>query len=109
MRVGYTGGTDPHPTYASVSDGEGEVPHVESVRLRYHPAEVSYEELLDVFWTSHDPFQDVSAIWPHDEEQMALARASAEQRRGRGQCTTIRRAGAWHPSEEYAGAPHSDL
>ena len=107
--MGYTGGTDPHPTYASVSDGEGEVPHVESVRLRYHPAEVSYEELLDVFWTSHDPFQDVSAIWPHDEEQMTLARASAEQRRGRGQCTTIRRAGAWHPSEEYAGAPHSDL
>ena len=46
--MGYTGGTDPHPTYASVSDGEGEVPHVESVRLRYHPAEVSYEELLDI-------------------------------------------------------------
>lgn len=97
--MGYTGGTNPAPTYASVSDGDG---HLESVRMRFDPREVSYEELLRVFWESHDPFQDVSAIWPHDEAQTCLARASADARRDRGQCTTIRRAGAWHPSEEYA-------
>jgi peptide-methionine (S)-S-oxide reductase len=53
--VGYSGGHLANPTYEDVcTDRTG---HAEVVRVQYDPAKVSYEELLEVFWMSHDPTQ----------------------------------------------------
>ena len=51
---GYTGGTIQNPTYEQVS--QGGTGHFEAVDVEYDPAEVSYEQLLDVFWRNIDPF-----------------------------------------------------
>ena len=56
--AGYTGGFDPHPTHASVSAGRGG--HVEAVRVTYDPTKISYAELLDIFWSCHNPTIDLS-------------------------------------------------
>ncbi|HWC57487.1 MAG TPA: peptide-methionine (S)-S-oxide reductase MsrA [Candidatus Paceibacterota bacterium] len=50
---GYAGGTTPHPTYEQVCGGN--TGHVEVVRVEYDPALVKYEDLLTVFFGSHDP------------------------------------------------------
>jgi peptide-methionine (S)-S-oxide reductase len=84
-RVGYAGGDVPNPTYRQVSAGT--TGHIEVVEVRYDPARVSYERLLEVFWRNIDPvavnrqFCDVgpmyrSAIFAQDESQRALAEAS---------------------------------
>jgi peptide-methionine (S)-S-oxide reductase len=87
-RVGYTGGTLTNPTYKDVcTDRTG---HAEAVEVTYDPARVAYEELLQVFWQNHDPTtpnrqgpdvgtQYRSAIFYHNPEQEAAARASKEQ------------------------------
>lgn len=83
--VGYSGGTLPRPTYEDVcSHGTG---HAEVVEVEYDPARVTYEQLLDVFWSAHDPTtlnrqgpdvgdQYRSAIFYHDDEQKAQAESS---------------------------------
>jgi peptide-methionine (S)-S-oxide reductase len=53
--VGYAGGTTPNPTYEEVCSGL--TGHVEVVMVVYRPAEVSYDDLLRVFWETHDPTQ----------------------------------------------------
>ncbi|MHC4252689.1 MAG: bifunctional methionine sulfoxide reductase B/A protein, partial [Planctomycetota bacterium] len=76
--VGYSGGRTESPTYRQVCSGA--TGHAETVLVEFDPAVVSYQELLDVFWRSHDPTQvnrqgpDVgtqyrSAIFYYDEEQ----------------------------------------
>lgn len=85
--VGYTGGTSTAHDYESVCSGR--TGHAEAVQLVYNPAEVSYSELLDVFWHKHDPTQvdrqgnDVgtqyrSAIFTHSADQLATAIASRD-------------------------------
>jgi peptide-methionine (S)-S-oxide reductase len=86
--VGYSGGHTQNPTYKEVcTDRTG---HAESVLVEYDPAKVSYEDLLDVFWQSHDPTQmnrqgaDVgtqyrSAVFYHTPEQRDAAIASKER------------------------------
>ena len=82
--VGYTGGhTDDHPTYYEV--GLGHTGHAEAVEVTYDPRQISYAELLDVFWSCHDPTIDrtegphASTIFFHDAAQEATARASLEE------------------------------
>ena len=72
-RVGYAGGTKQDPTYRDLGD------HTETIQIDYDPARISYRELLDIFWTGHDPThrswsrQYASIIFTHNEEQRKLA------------------------------------
>jgi len=113
--VGYSGGTMANPTYRDVcSDRTG---HVEVVRVDYDPDVVSYDDLLNVFWTNHDPTQvnrqgpDVggqyrSVIFYHNDVQAEAARASKEKleqskRFSRPIATQIEPAAEFYRAEEY--------
>jgi len=86
--VGFMGGQFVNPTYEDVyTDRTG---HAEVVTIDYDPGQVSYKSLLDIFWQAHDPTllnrqgPDVgtryrSAVFYHDHEQEAMARASLER------------------------------
>lgn len=80
---GYTGGNVPNPTYEQVCDGT--TGHAEVVRIEFDPAVVSYREILEIFFTIHDPTtlnrqgNDVgtqyrSVIYYHSPEQQEIAR-----------------------------------
>ena len=82
---GYAGGERPNPTYEQVCSGA--TGHAEVAQITFDPSKVSYEQLLELFWTAHDPTtlnrqgNDVgdqyrSAIFYHDETQKALAEKS---------------------------------
>ena len=82
MVSGYGGGTVKNPTYEQVSAGD--TGHAEAIQITYDPEVISFGELLEVFWQTHDPTtrdrqgNDVgsqyrSVIFYHDEEQRALA------------------------------------
>jgi peptide-methionine (S)-S-oxide reductase len=113
--VGYLGGHTQNPTYKDVcTDATG---HAEVVQITYDPAKVSYEQLLEVFWSSHDPTtlnrqgpdigtQYRSAIFFHSPEQERLARASKEKMQASGKfrraiVTEITRASTFYPAEDY--------
>lgn len=113
--VGYAGGTSKNPTYEQVcTDRTG---HAEVVQVDFDPAEVSYEELLETFWSSHDPTQlnrqgpDVgrqyrSVVFFHSPEQEAAARASKDRQEANGRferaiVTEIVPAGEFWRAEEY--------
>ena len=114
-RVGYSGGTMKNPTYNDVcTDRTG---HAEVVEVEYDPAEVSYEELLNVFWSIHDPTtlnrqgpdvgtQYRSVIFFHSPEQQAIAKASKEKLQHSGRfkrpiVTEITPASEFYMAEEY--------
>lgn len=115
VKVGYTGGHTQNPTYQDVcTDRTG---HAEAVDIDYDPQKVSYEDLLNVFWSSHDPTtpnrqgpdygtQYRSAIFYHDAEQEAEAKASKEKLEKSGKfrrpiVTEIVPAPTFYPAEEY--------
>jgi methionine-S-sulfoxide reductase len=82
-RVGYAGGTTANPTYRSIGD------HSETIQIDFDPNQISYEELLAVFWDSHSPTsrpwsqQYASIIFYHDEAQKQLALATLEEQEAR--------------------------
>jgi len=74
--VGYAGGGTPAPTYEDIGD------HIETVRVAYNPDQISYADLLALFWTAHDPTraplkrQYQSALFSATPEQAERARAA---------------------------------
>jgi peptide-methionine (S)-S-oxide reductase len=78
-RVGYAGGTTPDPTYRDLGS------HSETIQIDYDPDQITYQELLDLFWSSHSPTsrpwstQYASIVFYHDEEQKRLAEESRDR------------------------------
>jgi peptide-methionine (S)-S-oxide reductase len=111
--VGYTGGAVEHPSYKQVCTGR--TGHAEAVRVDFDPAKVTYEQLLDTFWASHDPTtlnrqgwdlgtQYRSAIFFNDTAQRAAAIASIQAQQGQRRkpiVTEITPASAFYPAEDY--------
>jgi peptide-methionine (S)-S-oxide reductase len=115
-RVGYTGGTAADPTYKQVCSGR--TGHAEAVEVTFDPARVSYEELLAVFWSTHNPAtrnrqglnvgtQYRSAIFTHSPAQNAAAQATREQAKEglrwprKTIATQIEAAGPFYAAEDY--------
>ena len=113
--VGYEGGTLENPTYEDVcSHTTG---HAEVVEVTYDTDQVSYDQLLEVFWGKHDPTQlnrqgwDVgdqyrSVIFVHDEEQRAAAERSKAELGASGRfrrpiVTVVEPAQTFYRAEEY--------
>ncbi|MGF1477733.1 MAG: peptide-methionine (S)-S-oxide reductase MsrA [Geminicoccaceae bacterium] len=101
--VGYAGGMTPNPTYEEVCSGR--TGHNEVVRVAYDPARVSYDNLLQLFWESHDPTQGMrqgndvgtqyrSGIYTYTGDQARAANQSKEHfqkrlgKHGKGVITT---------------------
>ena len=115
--VGYAGGTTPEPTYQAVCTGD--TGHAEVVLVVFDPASTRFEELLRVFWESHDPTQGMrqgndigtqyrSAIYTLDDEQQTAARQSREtyqaelSNAGLGDITTeVASLDTFHYAEDY--------
>jgi peptide-methionine (S)-S-oxide reductase len=113
--VGYSGGSLENPTYEDVCTGR--TGHAEVVEVQYDPAKVSYDRLLDVFWTNHNPTtlnrqgpdigtQYRSVIFYHDDEQKAAAVASRDRLQSSGRfprpiVTQIEPASPFYRAEEY--------
>jgi peptide-methionine (S)-S-oxide reductase len=112
---GYSGGHLKNPSYRDVcTDKTG---HAEVVQVEYDPSQVSYDELLDVFWNCHNPTtlnrqgpdvgkQYRSAIFFYTPEQESAARASKEKLEQSGRwrapvVTEITPASDFYPAEEY--------
>jgi len=113
--VGYIGGQLPNPTYEEVcTDKTG---HAEAVEVEYDPDEISFEELLDVFWSNHNPttlnrqgpdvgIQYRSSIFYHDEKQKEIAENSKQTLEKSGKyadpvVTEIVPAPTFYKAEEY--------
>ncbi len=115
--VGYAGGHTPNPTYEEVCSGR--TGHNEVVLVVYRPAEISYDELLRIFWEGHDPTQGMrqgndvgtqyrSGIYTTSEAQAEAARASRDRyaerlaEAGHGEITSeIEPAGEFYYAEDY--------
>lgn len=113
VESGYIGGVTPNPTYKQVCSGN--TGHAEAIRVTFDPDAISYGQLLDIFFATHDPTQlnrqgnDIgtqyrSAVFPLDEEQQAeteagIARAQAD--RAEPVVTTIEGPAEWYPAEDY--------
>lgn len=113
VESGYIGGSVPNPTYKQVCSGT--TGHAEAIRLTFDPDQVSYADLLDMFFATHDPTQlnrqgnDIgtqyrSAIFPHSAAQEAEARAAIERNAANWPApivTTIEPDATWYPAEDY--------
>lgn len=114
-RVGYIGGNLPNPTYEDVcTDRTG---HAEALQVEYDPKEISYEELLDLFWSIHNPTtknrqgpdigsQYRSIIFYHTPEQERIAKKSKQELDDSNKfqnkiVTEIEPASTFYPAEDY--------
>jgi peptide-methionine (S)-S-oxide reductase len=115
--VGYAGGFTKNPTYEEVCSGR--TGHAEAVLVVFDPQQTSYEEILRLFWESHDPTQGMrqgndtgtqyrSAIYWADDAQRAVAESSRDgfqaelARAGYGEITTdLAAAGPFYYAEPY--------
>jgi len=111
--VGYSGGHTSNPTYKDVCSGR--TGHAEVVQVDFDPAQVSFDDLLNVFWENHDPTtmnrqgpdvgaQYRSAIFFHSPLQEAAAKASKEKAQSRFRnkiVTEITAASEFYPAEDY--------
>lgn len=112
---GYTGGSVEDPTYEQVTSGT--TGHAEAVQVSYDPGQISYDELLTIYWRTVDPTdaggqlydrgsQYRTAVFYHDDEQRALAEASREALVESGRfdgpiVTDVLEAEPFYPAEEY--------
>ena len=113
VESGYTGGKSPNPSYKQVCGGD--TGHAEAIRITFDPEQLSYSDLLDIFFATHDPTQlnrqgnDVgtqyrSAIFPQDEQQESEAREAIKRANvdhHGSVVTTIEPMGEWWPAEGY--------
>jgi peptide-methionine (S)-S-oxide reductase len=113
VESGYIGGHVENPSYRAVCGGD--TGHAEAIRITYDSDAISYDDVLDIFFATHDPTQlnrqgnDVgtqyrSAIFPHSPEQEAAARRGMERAQAdrAGQIvTTIEPLSTWYPAEDY--------
>lgn len=103
-RVGYAGGARPDPTYHRLGD------HSEVVQIDFDPRQITYAQLLAVFWQSHDPTSQAwsrqyrTAVFYHDDIQQRLAQESRERvaaRLGGRIHTTVEPATTFYLAEGY--------
>ena len=113
VESGYIGGSTDNPTYREVCSGT--TGHAEAIRVTFDPEVISLDDLLDVFFATHDPTQlnrqgnDIgtqyrSAIFPLSDEQETEARAkiaALNEELGGKVVTTIEPASTWYPAEDY--------
>lgn len=113
VESGYIGGSVPNPSYEAVCTGR--TGHAEAVRISFDPAVVSYADLLDIFFHTHDPTtlnrqgadtgtQYRSAIFPHDDAQRAEAEAAIARNQASWDnpiVTSIEADAPWYPAEAY--------
>jgi peptide-methionine (S)-S-oxide reductase len=113
VESGYIGGSLPNPTYKQICSGD--TGHAEAIRIRFDPDQIGFDDLLDVFFATHEPTQlnrqgnDIgtqyrSAIFPHDADQetravAAIARAQPDW--PAPIVTTIEPLATWYPAEDY--------
>ena len=114
-RVGYVGGNKDEPTYEEVCSGR--TGHAEAVEVEFDPDAVSFEELLETFWSAHDPTKvnrqgpDIgtqyrSAIFPQNDDQKAAAERSITALEGAGRfrwpvATRIEPSSRFWEAEDY--------
>ncbi len=112
---GYAGGEKPNPTYQEVCGGN--TGHAEVIRIEYDPSQVSYRQLMTVFFGSHDATQlnrqgnDIgtqyrSSIFPTNGQQATEARAFIEELQhsalgGEPIVTTVEENATFYPAEDY--------
>jgi peptide-methionine (S)-S-oxide reductase len=113
VESGYIGGQTADPTYKQICTGS--TGHAEAIRIGFDADVISYGDLLDIFFATHDPTQlnrqgnDIgtqyrSAIFPMDEAQRAAALAGIERAQADYALpivTTIEDASVWYPAEDY--------
>ena len=112
---GYIGGHSAEPTYKQVCSGD--TGHAEAIQIEFDPAQISFEELLEIFFASHDPTtpnrqgndigtQYRSAIFCQDEEQrrsaqLMISRLNEEKLWTKPIVTEVNGAATFYPAEDY--------
>ena len=115
VKSGYSGGTTIDPDYKSVCGGD--TGHAECLQILYDPKKINFEELLEIFWKTHDPTtlnrqgndigtQYRSVIFYHNDEQKSVAEKYITQLNTSGQfskpiVTTLEPFTKFYPAEDY--------
>jgi peptide-methionine (S)-S-oxide reductase len=113
VESGYMGGHVANPSYKQVCGGD--TGHAEAIRVTFDPDAIRYDDILDIFFATHDPTQlnrqgnDIgpqyrSAIFPHSAEQEEAANRAMERAQAdweRAIVTKIEPLSDWYPAEDY--------